>query len=132
MDRYGMQSIAFLIFLSFSVIYLLNSNRGDPLDLSTASSSSSRPSTMARSSSSSQRQRQEQQQVSSSGIEGQQRRRLLQSNSPYIGYGALTGDNVPCPPQSGRSYYTPNCQSATGPVNPYTRGCSTITKCARG
>ncbi|CAM6117996.1 unnamed protein product [Calypogeia fissa] len=49
----------------------------------------------------------------------------------YIGYGVLTAGYCPCPPQSGRSYYTSNCQSATGPVAPYSRGCSTISLCAR-
>ncbi|BBN03212.1 protein MpRALF2 [Marchantia polymorpha subsp. ruderalis] len=49
----------------------------------------------------------------------------------YISYGALTADNVNCPPQSGRSYYTTNCNSASGPVRPYERTCSTITRCAR-
>ncbi|KAG6544923.1 hypothetical protein Mapa_013615 [Marchantia paleacea] len=49
----------------------------------------------------------------------------------YISYGSLTADNVNCPPQSGRSYYTVNCASASGPVRPYERTCSTITRCAR-
>ncbi|MCO5602729.1 hypothetical protein L7F22_056866 [Adiantum nelumboides] len=49
-----------------------------------------------------------------------------------IGYRALDKDNTPCPPSAaGRSYYTPNCFLATGPINPYTRGCSRITHCAR-
>ncbi|CAM6125285.1 unnamed protein product [Calypogeia fissa] len=59
-------------------------------------------------------------------------RRVLASSNGYIGYGALTAGRTPCPPQSGRSYYTPNCRSATGPVRPYQRGCSAITRCARG
>ncbi|KAG6666241.1 hypothetical protein I3843_Q026500 [Carya illinoinensis] len=49
----------------------------------------------------------------------------------YISYGALTADRIPCPPRSGRSYYTPNCFKARGPVHPYTRGCSRITRCRR-
>lgn len=138
MDRYGMQSVAFLVFLSFSMFYFLNSsNRGVAVGVSSTSSISSKPtSTVGRSSSSV-----SSHQVSSTGVERQRlatlssgaplRRRLLQSSNPYIGYGALTGNNVPCPPQSGRSYYTSNCQSATGPVNPYSRGCSTIARCAR-
>ncbi|KAI5083325.1 hypothetical protein GOP47_0003068, partial [Adiantum capillus-veneris] len=50
----------------------------------------------------------------------------------HIGYDALHWDNTPCPPSAaGRSYYTPDCSIASGPVNPYTRGCSKITHCAR-
>ncbi|XP_059624735.1 protein RALF-like 34 [Cornus florida] len=49
----------------------------------------------------------------------------------YISYGALSANRVPCPPRSGRSYYTHNCYRATGPVHPYTRGCSAITRCRR-
>ncbi|KAL8200577.1 hypothetical protein R6Q59_033214 [Mikania micrantha] len=49
----------------------------------------------------------------------------------YISYGALLANRIPCPPRSGRSYYTRNCWRATGPVHPYTRGCSTITRCRR-
>ncbi|KAJ4964283.1 hypothetical protein NE237_024222 [Protea cynaroides] len=47
----------------------------------------------------------------------------------YISYGALSANRIPCPPRSGRSYYTHNCYKARGPVNPYTRGCSRITRC---
>lgn len=49
----------------------------------------------------------------------------------YISYGALSANRIPCPPRSGRSYYTHNCFEARGPVRPYTRGCSTITRCRR-
>ncbi|XVE82803.1 hypothetical protein DITRI_Ditri16bG0035100 [Diplodiscus trichospermus] len=49
----------------------------------------------------------------------------------YISYGALSADRIPCPPRSGRSYYTHNCFKAHGPVHPYTRGCSRITRCRR-
>lgn len=49
----------------------------------------------------------------------------------YISYGALSANRVPCPPRSGRSYYTHNCWRARGPVRPYTRGCSAITRCRR-
>ncbi|GKU98947.1 hypothetical protein SLEP1_g11881 [Rubroshorea leprosula] len=49
----------------------------------------------------------------------------------YISYGALAANRIPCRPRSGRSYYTPNCFRAHGPVNPYTRGCSQITRCRR-
>ncbi|CAA2988966.1 RALF-like 34 [Olea europaea subsp. europaea] len=47
----------------------------------------------------------------------------------YISYGALSANRIPCPPRSGRSYYTPSCHRARGAVNPYTRGCSAITRC---
>ncbi|KAK9948930.1 hypothetical protein M0R45_004483 [Rubus argutus] len=49
----------------------------------------------------------------------------------YISYGALSANRIPCPPRSGRSYYTNNCFNARGPVHPYTRGCSRITRCRR-
>ncbi|KAK8495450.1 hypothetical protein V6N11_049152 [Hibiscus sabdariffa] len=49
----------------------------------------------------------------------------------YISYGALSANRIPCPPRSGRSYYTHNCFQAHGPVHPYTRGCSRITRCRR-
>ncbi|KAK2967584.1 hypothetical protein RJ640_030455 [Escallonia rubra] len=47
----------------------------------------------------------------------------------YISYGALSANRIPCPARSGRSYYTHNCFRARGPANPYTRGCSFITRC---
>ena len=49
----------------------------------------------------------------------------------YISYGALSANRIPCPPRSGRSYYTHNCFKARGPVRPYSRGCSAITRCRR-
>ncbi|GAB4846972.1 Protein RALF-like 34 [Ancistrocladus abbreviatus] len=49
----------------------------------------------------------------------------------YISYGALSANRIPCPPRSGRSYYTHNCYRARGPVRPYYRGCSAITRCRR-
>ncbi|KAE8660898.1 Rapid alkalinization factor [Hibiscus syriacus] len=45
----------------------------------------------------------------------------------YISYRSLMQNAVPCN-ERGRSYY--NC-GASGRVNPYTRGCSIITLCAR-
>ena len=36
----------------------------------------------------------------------------------YISYGALSANGIPCPPRSGRSYYTHNCFKAHGPVHP--------------
>lgn len=60
------------------------------------------------------------------------RRNLLwRSMRYYISYGALSANRIPCPPRSGRSYYTHNCWRARGPVHPYTRGCSTIARCRR-
>ncbi|XWS29836.1 hypothetical protein CRYUN_Cryun24cG0064000 [Craigia yunnanensis] len=47
----------------------------------------------------------------------------------YISYGALSANRILCPPRSGRSYYTHNCFKAHGPLHPYTRGCSRITRC---
>ncbi|KNA08265.1 hypothetical protein SOVF_164140 [Spinacia oleracea] len=49
----------------------------------------------------------------------------------YISYGALSANRVPCPPRSGRSYYTHNCYGTHAPANPYSRGCSCITRCRR-
>lgn len=59
-------------------------------------------------------------------MESESTRRIL-ATSNYISYGALQGNNVPCS-QRGTSYY--NCRSG-GQANPYQRGCSTITRCAR-
>ncbi|XP_020158705.1 rapid alkalinization factor [Aegilops tauschii subsp. strangulata] len=52
-------------------------------------------------------------------------RRVLQSGNGYISYGALRRDNVPCSVR-GSSYY--NCRPG-GQANPYSRGCSAITRC---
>ncbi|CAN0873025.1 Cytochrome P450 89A2 [Linum grandiflorum] len=52
-----------------------------------------------------------------------------QDHHYYISYGALSANRVPCPPGSGRSYYTPNCYNAKQPANPYQRGCSCIAHC---
>ncbi|KAF5752897.1 putative Ralf-like 34 [Tripterygium wilfordii] len=62
--------------------------------------------------------------------DGVDRRSLFWQRRPYyISYGALSANRIPCPPRSGRSYYTHNCFKARGPVHPYTRGCSAITRC---
>ncbi|GFP86406.1 protein ralf-like 22 [Phtheirospermum japonicum] len=53
-------------------------------------------------------------------------RRML-AQSGYISYGALQKDRVPCNVR-GNSYY--NCNS-NARANPYTRGCTQITYCAR-
>ncbi|WOG93080.1 hypothetical protein DCAR_0312361 [Daucus carota subsp. sativus] len=49
----------------------------------------------------------------------------------YISYGVLMANKIPCPPRSGRSYYTHNCYKHKHAANPYTRGCSAITRCRR-
>ncbi|KAL5714145.1 hypothetical protein ACHQM5_016146 [Ranunculus cassubicifolius] len=49
----------------------------------------------------------------------------------YISYGALSANRIPCPPRSGRSYYSHNCYKARGPVHPYHRACTAITRCRR-
>ncbi|PPD91965.1 hypothetical protein GOBAR_DD11113 [Gossypium barbadense] len=54
------------------------------------------------------------------------KRRILQTTS-YISYKALQRDTVPCS-RRGASYY--NCRPGAE-ANPYTRGCSTITRCRR-
>ncbi|KAE8699614.1 Rapid alkalinization factor [Hibiscus syriacus] len=51
-------------------------------------------------------------------------RRVLQTTL-YISYGALQRNTVPCS-QRGASYY--NCQPGAQ-ANPYSRGCSAITRC---
>ncbi|KAL6619895.1 hypothetical protein ACP70R_031995 [Stipagrostis hirtigluma subsp. patula] len=58
-------------------------------------------------------------------------RRALAGRQPtnrYISYAALRADQVPCN-QRGKSYYA-NCATQQ-PANPYRRGCSQITRCAR-
>ncbi|KAK9670391.1 hypothetical protein RND81_13G198700 [Saponaria officinalis] len=63
-----------------------------------------------------------------------QRRSLLlywKKMEDYISYGALSENRVLCPPRSGRSYYTHDCFVARGPPHPYSRGCSSITRCRR-
>ncbi|XP_072994081.1 protein RALF-like 33 [Typha latifolia] len=51
-------------------------------------------------------------------------RRIL-ATSGYISYGALRRDSVPCS-RRGASYY--NCRPGAQ-ANPYSRGCSAITRC---
>jgi hypothetical protein len=58
-------------------------------------------------------------------------RRTLAQRKPtnrYISYAALRADQVPCN-KRGRSYYS-NCEAQKA-ANPYRRGCSAITRCAR-
>ncbi|KAJ1381878.1 Rapid ALkalinization Factor [Sesbania bispinosa] len=54
-------------------------------------------------------------------------RRALAGRQRYISYGALRANQVPCG-RRGRSYY--NCRQR-GRANPYRRGCTRITHCAR-
>ncbi|KAB2023463.1 hypothetical protein ERO13_D06G017900v2 [Gossypium hirsutum] len=66
------------------------------------------------------------------GSNGIDRRSLYRKHIRYyISYGALSANRIPCPTRSGRSYYTPDCFKARKAVNPYTRGCSRITRCRR-
>ncbi|KAJ0264251.1 Rapid alkalinization factor 23 [Hirschfeldia incana] len=53
-------------------------------------------------------------------------RRML-ANRRYISYGALRRNSVPCS-RRGASYY--NCRRGAQ-ANPYSRGCSVITRCRR-
>ncbi|KAF6999948.1 hypothetical protein CFC21_015918 [Triticum aestivum] len=61
---------------------------------------------------------------------GEALRRSLarKSTARYISYAALRADQIPCD-KRGASYYI-NCGSMQQ-ANPYTRGCSAITHCAR-
>lgn len=52
-------------------------------------------------------------------------RRILATRRRYISYGALSRNTVPCS-RRGASYY--NCR-AGAQANPYSRGCSAITRC---
>lgn len=54
-------------------------------------------------------------------------RRILQAEDSYISYAALSADSIPCNVR-GASYY--DCSSHLE-INPYRRGCSEITRCAR-
>ncbi|KAM0070441.1 putative rapid ALkalinization Factor [Helianthus debilis subsp. tardiflorus] len=60
-------------------------------------------------------------------MDSESNRRILATRRRYISYGALSKNNVPCS-RRGASYY--NCRSG-GQANPYTRGCSAITRCRR-
>ncbi|CAM8912326.1 unnamed protein product [Rhodiola kirilowii] len=64
-------------------------------------------------------------------VEGERRSLFWRAARYYISYGALSANRVPCPPRSGRSYYTHNCYRARGPIRPYVRGCSAISRCRR-
>ncbi|CAI9104913.1 OLC1v1003703C1 [Oldenlandia corymbosa var. corymbosa] len=57
--------------------------------------------------------------------DSQQRRVLGTRGTTYISYGALRSNSVPCS-RRGASYY--NCLPGAE-ANPYTRGCTAITRC---
>jgi len=59
-------------------------------------------------------------------MESESNRRILAGRS-YISYGALRRNTVPCS-RRGASYY--NCRPGAQ-ANPYSRGCSAITRCRR-
>ncbi|KAL1821557.1 hypothetical protein ACET3Z_016426 [Daucus carota] len=59
-------------------------------------------------------------------MESESARRNLAA-SAHISYSALIANRIPCS-NRGNSYY--NC-GATGRANPYLRGCTTATRCAR-
>ncbi|XP_047311696.1 protein RALF-like 33 [Impatiens glandulifera] len=58
------------------------------------------------------------------GLDSEINRRILATTN-YISYGALQRNSVPCS-RRGASYY--NCRSGAQ-ANPYSRGCSAITRC---
>jgi len=60
-------------------------------------------------------------------LDSESNRRTLAGRQQYISYGALNANQIPCG-NRGNSYY--NCQER-GRANPYSRGCSQITHCAR-
>ncbi|KAI3804612.1 hypothetical protein L1987_26293 [Smallanthus sonchifolius] len=60
-------------------------------------------------------------------MDSETNRRILATSRRYISYGALSKNNVPCS-RRGASYY--NCRSGAQ-ANPYSRGCSSITRCRR-
>ncbi|KAK1325746.1 Rapid alkalinization factor [Acorus calamus] len=70
----------------------------------------------------------EEEEEASMESETNRRGRMLYQRRRFISYGALSRDHVPCN-RRGQSYY--NCRSGQGRVNPYRRGCSVITRCAR-
>jgi len=60
-------------------------------------------------------------------MDSESNRRSLWWKRTYISYGALARNRVPCQ-KRGVSYY--NCRRGSQ-ANPYHRGCSRITRCAR-
>ncbi|XP_057956906.1 protein RALF-like 33 [Malania oleifera] len=60
-------------------------------------------------------------------MESEISRRVLATRGRYISYGALQRNRIPCS-RRGASYY--NCRRGAS-ANPYSRGCSAITRCRR-
>ncbi|WOG83771.1 hypothetical protein DCAR_0102949 [Daucus carota subsp. sativus] len=58
-------------------------------------------------------------------MDSESNRRILATTKGYIGYDALKKNTAPCS-HKGASYY--NCQQGAE-ANPYTRGCTAITRC---
>ncbi|CAA3007080.1 rapid alkalinization factor [Olea europaea subsp. europaea] len=58
-------------------------------------------------------------------LDSEANRRILAARRRYISYGALQRNRVPCS-RRGASYY--NCRPGAR-ANPYSRGCSAITRC---
>ncbi|KAM5588206.1 protein RALF-like 19 [Rosa sericea] len=61
-------------------------------------------------------------------LDSESSRRTLRGRGRYISYGALKKNGIPCRRRGG-SYY--NCSGPRRQVNPYRRGCTYITRCAR-
>lgn len=64
------------------------------------------------------------------GGAGDEVNRRMLATYTYISYASLSKARTPCPARSGKSYYTKNC-AKSAKATPYTRGCTTITRCAR-
>ncbi|CDP03492.1 unnamed protein product [Coffea canephora] len=60
-------------------------------------------------------------------MESDNSRKGLAQVQQFICYAAMRRDSIPCN-RRGHSYY--NCDYH-GPANPYTRGCTDITRCPR-
>ncbi|KAL1546222.1 rapid alkalinization factor-like [Salvia divinorum] len=58
-------------------------------------------------------------------LDSESNRRIILASRRHISYEALKRNNVPCS-RRGASYY--NCRPGAQ-ANPYTRGCSAITRC---
>ncbi|XP_074313604.1 rapid alkalinization factor-like [Silene latifolia] len=61
-------------------------------------------------------------------LDSETHRRILATQTKYVSYGALNKNRVPCS-KRGASYY--NCKPGAQ-ANPYSRGCTTISRCSRG
>ena len=70
----------------------------------------------------------EDEEMGTGGGEALRRSLMRQPSARYISYAALRADQIPCN-RRGQSYYN-NCGTMER-ANPYQRGCSAITRCAR-